>query len=469
VLLASGCGKLVEESFDFKYIYIVSPGDGAAVLGRDQFPVEVSLECGDVWSIDVFFDGWAAGGWERDLEQAQGCSGDPGTYCVAASTRVALVQGAYWPARMDVRMSCGGFFRQYASEVSRVYLSPFDDLAKVPASARSLFAAEGGVVALSVEGLHRIAAGGEVTGLSNRSPAARAFAVAEDLYYYAPCDGLACDAAAPDLFRIDAPTLAPRGNHARLGCAPLAVLAVGDRRLMALGECGAPRVRWSAPDMTGPLEEPVDVRLTDQAARRGDDGVLLAWRDDELVLIAAGAAPPLASQATGVRGSWAALSADGALAAVLDRDGRLSQIDTATGATVATGVLPQAPAEVVALGFAPGSHRVVIAVPDAMWFVDGAAWLRIDPPLDDEGGALVVRAAALLDGGRILAVAELPSPEPTERLVYVTDGATITLRMWVGPDWTMTAPPFVAADGVLHAAFDTAQGPVVVAHRLGAP
>jgi hypothetical protein len=471
VLLATGCGQLVEDSLAVEYVTIESPVDGATVLGRDVFPVEVLAECRDVRGVQILFDGWLAGAWYPDGEETPGCSGRPGTYCVPTWSAIALGLGSFWPTRMQAEVWCGNQLRELSSAVQDGYVAPFEGLAMIRASGRSLFAAPGGGVnAVSADGLHRVRPGAEVSGLDNRSTAARGFAVGDDLYYYAPCEQVGCDATAPDLFRIDAATLAPRGARTRLGCPPLAVVALGDQRVMALGGCDAPRVRWSAADLASAIEEPVDVRLTDRAARRGDEVVALTWRGDELVIAAAGAAPPLAMRPTGVHGAIAALSDDGARAAVFDATGRVVHVDTATGATIAAATLAPPPlGDALALAHAPGTHRVLVGFSDGAWIVDGGAARRIDPPVTEDGAPYAVRVAAALDGDRVLAIADPPESLPPRSLVYLTDGATTGLNLWVGGDWTLTAPPLLGADGTLYLAFDTLEGPVVVSHRVGAP
>jgi hypothetical protein len=309
-----------------------------------------------------------------------------------------------------------------------------------------------------------------VTGLANRASAARAFAVGTDLYYYAPCDGLACDSAAPDLFRVDAVTLMPYGERSRLGCAPLTIVALGDQRVIALGDCGGPRVRWSAADLSSLTEEPVDLRLTDRAAARGGEVIMLGWRDDELVILAAGAAPPLAIRPTGVVGGLTALAADGARAAVLDASGRITEIDTVTGAVLGSAALPPRPiGEVLAFSYMPGTHRITVAHAGGVQIVEGDAIRWLQPPVDGEGTPSRVRAAAPLDAGRIVWIADPAASFPATSQLQVTDGTTSALDVTIGAEWTLTAPPLVTADGMLYLAFDTMEGPLVVSHRVGAP
>lgn len=471
-VLAAGCGRLVDDALWFEDVTIESPADGAILLGRGVIPVEVSVECDDVQIIAVDFEDWSAGWWTPGSEQAPGCSGRPHTYCVPTEITPALGLGRFWPAQLRATLSCAHRPGDFPSAAQSVYVAPFDALAWVPATARSLFGAPGGgVIAVSAGGVHRVGSGGEIAGLANRSSAARAFTVGGDVYYYAPCEQIACDAAAPDLFRIDAATLAPVGASTRLGCTPIAIVGLDDQRVIALGDCAAPRVRWTAADLSPQAEDAVDVRLTDRAARRGDEVVVLAWRDDELVIVAAGTAPPLAVRPTGVHGQLAALSDDGARAAVIDPAGRLVHIATATGAVVAWTAF--ASRDAVAIAYAPGTHHVIAAFTDAWWLVaddaSPATARRVDALRDDDGTPLTVRAAAALDSRRTLVIADPPESTPPRRLVYVTDGTTTALHVWVGADWQLTAPPVLRADGTLYLAFDTLRGPVVVWHRIAAP
>ena len=467
-LVAPGCDRLLDDTFTFESVSIAAPGDGDTALGAEVLTVSVQTECNQVSSIEILVDDEVAGSWPSSDAAQPVCDGPALGYCIDAELAPALRQGRFWPARLEARMTCAGRAGRFLSAPLAVKVAPFDGLSFLPAAATSLIVdSDAGVVSVSEAGLHRVdPATGDVTTLPHLSRRARAFRVGDDLYFYAPCEPpLLCDAAAPNLYRIAAGALAPTGDRARLDCAPLAVTdsSAGARRAMLLGDCGEPRVRWSAPDLSDPVDAPLGAAPTGQAARRGGELAMLAFDGDELVIVAASDAPPLAMRRTGVRAaaSVAAISADGVRAAVLDpATGQVVHVDVASGATTGSVALPSG-LGVTAFSYVPGTHDLLVATADHSWRVtaDAAEPLLDRPRRDDR--PVRIRAAVAIDGRRTVGVADDGTP-----FVFASDGASLESIATLGPDWVLTAGPVATAGGELYLAFTTAEGPVVVRHRV---